>query len=174
MVRYISIFSVLACTFLLVACSSSGPAKKISKFSNDTPQIAAAPDSVSAMLADAADRASNALETLAAVEHYRAPGANLSPIDNAPVKLRRAVTVNWIGPVETITKTLADRASYSFQAIGTPPPVPVVVSIDAENKPVIDVLRDIGLQLGQRGDVKVDSNRNMVEIHYPPTTGVGG
>ena len=64
-------------------------------------------------------------------------------------------------------------AGYAFQTIGMPPPVPVVVSIDVDNKPVIDVLRSIGLQLGVRGDVRVDGRRKMVEIHYAPSTGIG-
>ena len=141
-------------------------------FSNGNPQLVATPDKVSAMMADAADRASKALETLASVEYARSPSVSIAPIGNAPIELRRAITVNWVGPVEPITKTLAERASYNFLTIGSPPPVPIVVSLDVENRPVIDVLRDIGLQLGLRGDIKVDSTRHLVEIHYPPSTGI--
>lgn len=126
------------------------------------------------MLAQAADRASTALETLAAVEQARTPAVAVGPIPDAPAELQRAITVNWVGPVEPITKTLADRAGYMFQTLGTLPPVPLVVSIDVENTPVIDVLRSIGLQLGSRADVRVDAARRMVEIHYAPNTGPGG
>ena len=138
------------------------------------PQVASQPDKVSAMLADAADRASVALETLAAVEQARTPAIAVGPIENAPDELQRSITVNWVGPVEPIAQKLADRAGYLFQTIGTPPAVPVVISIDVENKPVIDVLRSVGLQLGSRADVKVDGTRRMVEIHYAPIDGAGG
>jgi defect in organelle trafficking protein DotD len=164
MSRPIQVLS-LFCAFLLASCGS------VQSFSNDHAQLVAAPDSVSAMLADAADRASTALETLAAVEQFRTPGASTAPAGNAPPELRRAITVNWIGPVEPVTKTLADRAGYSFVTVGAAPPVPLVISIDAENKPVIDVLRDIGLQLGSRADIKVDGNRRVVELNYPANTG---
>lgn len=140
------------------------------EFSAAHPQMVAAPDTVSAMLADAADRASKSLETLAAVENARNPGANLAPANNAPVELQRAVTVSWVGPVEQITKTMAERAGYNFLPIGSAPPTAVIVSINAENRPVIDVLRDIGTQLGLRGDIKVDSEQKVVELHYPPNT----
>jgi len=60
-------------------------------------------------------------------------------------------------------RKLADRASYSFISIGDKPPIPLTVNVDAENKPIIDVLRDAGLQLGMRADVKVDSVRQMVK-----------
>lgn len=163
-----SAFFIIVIALGLSACSA------IEKYSNDTPQVVAAPDTVSAMLAQAADRASDALQTLASIESARTPATHVGPVGDAPPELRRAVTVNWIGPVETITRTVSERASYQFLVIGTPPPVPVVVSIDVENRAVIDVLRDIGLQLGVRGDVKVDGGRRIVEIHYPPNTGIGG
>lgn len=138
------------------------------------PQLVAAPDKVSALLAGAADRASVALETLAAVEQARSPGVAVSPIADAPPELMRAITVNWVGPVEPIAHKMADRAGYVFQTIGTAPVAPLVVSIDVENKPVIDVLRSIGLQMGMRADVRVNAGRKIVEIHYAPNTGAGG
>ncbi len=165
MKRFSHAFTVTAALLLLVGCDTANPV-----FSDSAPQLVATPDSVSAMLADAADRAADSLETLAAVEYARAPSVSVSPVGNAPTELRRAITVNWIGPVEPITKTLADRASYQFVTVGNPPPVPIVVSVDVQNTPVIEVLRSIGLQLGQRADIKVDSAGRIVEIHYPPNT----
>ncbi|MCB1562816.1 MAG: DotD/TraH family lipoprotein [Alphaproteobacteria bacterium] len=169
MKRFSTVLPTIACLVLLGGCET-GPLN----FSNETPQVATAPDNVSAMLADAADRASNALETLASIEYSRSPGVSLGPVGDPPPELRRAITVNWIGPAEPVSKTLADRAGYNFLTIGNPPPVPVVISVDVENRPVIDVLRDIGLQLGTRANLKVDSERKTVEIHYAPNTGITG
>ncbi len=137
------------------------------------PQVVASPDRVSLMLAEAADKASNALETLAAVEQSKAPAIAVQPIHNAPPELQRAMTIAWVGPAAPLVKRLANRASYSFLAIGDKPPVPLTINIDAENKPVIDILRDVGLQAGLRADIKVDSIRQVVELHYAPVTGVG-
>lgn len=137
-------------------------------------QVVASPDKVSLMLAEAADKASTSLETLAAIEQQKSPGVTVAPISNAPEELMRAITVTWIGPPEQIVRKLADRASYNFVTLGNRPPVPVIVSIDVQNQPVIEVLRDIGLQLGVRGDVKVDAERKIIELHYAPVTGVGG
>ena len=137
------------------------------------PQVLANPDKVSLMLAEAADKAANSLEALAAVEQSRAPGIAVEPIHNAPSELMRAMTLTWYGPVEGLLKRLSDRASYSFIAVGDKPPVPLTVNVDVENQPVIDTLRDVGLQLGVRADVKVDSTRRMVELHYAPVTGLG-
>lgn len=138
------------------------------------PQVVATPDKVSLMMAEAADKASTALETLAAVEQNKSPGVAVQPIHNAPEELKRAVTINWVGPPEQVTKILADRASYTFLAVGNRPPVPPVVNINVEGEPVIDVLRSVGLQLGVRADIKVDSVRKVIELHYAPVTGLGG
>lgn len=167
MVRFSHFLFLLLCASLC-ACSN------IQKHSNDHPQIVAAPDSVSAMLANAADKASNALQTLASVEAARTSVPAISPIGNAPVELRRAVTVNWVGPADLITKSLADRAGYTFEIVGSPPPVPAIVSLNVENKPLIEILRDIGLQLGVRGDIRVDSAQQLIELQYPANTGIGG
>ena len=137
-------------------------------------QVVTSPDKVSLMLAEAADKASNSLETLAAIEQAKAPGVGVQPIYNAPEELARAITITWVGPPEQILRKLADRASYNFVTLGNRPPVPLVVNVDVQNQPVIEVLRDIGLQLGVRGDVKVDSERGIIELHYAPVTGVGG
>ncbi len=169
MLRLSSTALLIASLGLMVGCETAQVA-----FSGDSPQLVAAPDSVSAMLADAADRAATSLETLAAVEYARAPGVAVATIGNAPPELRRSITVNWVGPVEPIAKTLADRAGYNFLAIGNLPAIPIVVSLDVQNRPIVEVLRDLGLQLGMRADIKVDAERRVVEIHYAPVTGVTG
>lgn len=137
-------------------------------------QVVTSPDKVSLMLAQAADKASNSLETLAAIEQSKTPGVAVQPISNAPEELMRAMTLTWVGPPEQVLRKLADRASYNFVTLGNRPPVPLVINVDVQNKPVIEVLRDVGLQLGARGDVKVDADNKMIELHYAPVNGVGG
>ncbi len=155
------------CLLTLTAVAACAPQKR-------NAQVVTSPDKVSLMLAEAADKASNSLETLAAIEQAKSPGVAVQPIHNAPEELARAITITWVGPPEQILRKLADRASYNFVTLGNRPPVPLVVNVDVQNMPVIEVLRDIGLQLGVRGDVKVDSERGIIELHYAPVTGVGG
>lgn len=165
MIRFSGLWTLTICVMAITGCSADALQTK--------PQVVATPDKVTLMLADAADKASNALETLAAVEQARSPDIAVGPVLDAPPELRRAVTVSWTGPAEPITKMMADRAGYVFQALGDPPPVPIVVTVNAENQQVIDVLRSIGLQLGVRADVRVDAAKRLVEIQYAPPTGVG-
>ena len=85
----------------------------------------------------------------------------------------RAITINWVGPVDQIVKTLADKSSYRYIVLGSVPPVPLTVNIDVTNKPIIEVLRSIGLQLGARADVYVDSAEQIIALTYAPVTGRG-
>ncbi|TVQ81757.1 MAG: hypothetical protein EA357_12035 [Micavibrio sp.] len=129
-------------------------------------QMVAEPDGVSLRLAASVDRASTALQTLAAVEQSRTPLASVSPVKDAPRELLRTVSVEWVGPIEPITQRLAERVGYKFNIIGLQPPVPVIVTLNTAEKPVIDVLRDIGLQSGQRADIIVDAELKTVEVSY--------
>ena len=163
--RPIFSFSILAAILALTGCQAN-PVRI------NNPQLAAEPDKVSALLAQAADRSSRAMETLAAIEQTRAPRVNMATPADLPPELQRGVTVNWVGPVENVTKMMADRASYSFSVSGDAPSTPVVVTVDMENMPIFDVLRSIGLQMGNRGDVRVDANSRSIELTYAPVTGM--
>ncbi|MBU6475184.1 MAG: DotD/TraH family lipoprotein [Alphaproteobacteria bacterium] len=134
-------------------------------------QLVAEPDPVALRLAAAADKASSALQTLAAIEQTRNPGEAVQMPPTAPRELRRIVSIDWTGPIEPIAQMMADRAGYRLQVNGDKPPAPIVVSVMAREKSVIEVLRDIGLKAGQRADVAIDPTHHLVELNYAPVSG---
>lgn len=134
-------------------------------------QLVAEPDPVALRLATAADRASSALQTLASIEQAKNPSVAVQAVPDAPMELRRTVSVNWVGPIEPLLLSLSDRAGYQMRVNGDKPPVPVVVSVQAREKSVIEVLRDIGLQAGRRADIIVDPASRTVELNYAPLSG---
>ena len=129
--------------------------------------LVATPDPVAVRLADASDKAANALQSLAAIEQVRTPSP-LPPI--TPVTpgddLQKPMTVAWTGPVAPLALRLATRVGYRFQQIGTPPVVPVSVTVDVIEQPILEILRDIGLQMGTRANLVIDSNRHVIELEY--------
>lgn len=149
--------SILSAIMLLAGCANDN---------YQNPQIVADPDKVSVMLAQAADRASTSLETLAAIEQTRTPAAVDSPATDLPPELKRGITINWTGPVENALEQIAMRASYRFETLGEAPANDIIVALDIENKTNFDVMRSIGLQMGTRADVQVDSERKVVELKY--------
>lgn len=134
-------------------------------------QLVAEPDPVALRLATAADRASTALQTLASIEQARNPGVSVQSAPDAPQELRRTVSVDWAGPIEPVLLSLGDRAGYQIQINGDKPPVPIVVSVQAREKSVVEVLRDLGLQAGRRANIVVDPQRRIVELNYAPVSG---
>lgn len=155
----IKILMALGCVALLVACDST---------TTVTP-IASSPDVVTAKLEQAADKASHALDTIAGIEQQRAPASPpIEDYNGAPPSLTQPITIRWSGPIEQISKTLADRAGMRFRVKGAIPPVPLTVTVDVYQQPLIHVLRDIGLQAGQRADLAVDAPGGVVEIRYAP------
>lgn len=153
-----------------LVCGSAGGLTGCAQYKVDQ-QLVAEPDPVALRLSAAVDKASAALQTLASVEQAQNPGVNLQMPPAAPVELRRTISIDWTGPIEPITRTLADRAGYQMQINGDKPSVPVVVSLVAHDKSVVEVLRDVGLQAGQRADVVVDPERRVVELNYAPVSG---
>ncbi len=152
-------FFILACVLGVVACSGVKPSD---------PQYVVEPNRVDLRLADAADRAAQAMQTLAEVEAAKNPPPLAQRLDNVPLELKRTVTITWVGPAAQLASRMADRAGYRFMTLGDQPPVPLIVNVDVVNRPIMDVLRDIGLQMGQRGAVVLDADNRIVEVHYAP------
>jgi len=125
-------------------------------------QLVAEPDPVALRLSSAVDKATAALQTLASVEQARNPGVNLQMPPTAP---------DWTGPIEPIARSMADRAGYQMHVNGARPSAPIIISMVAREKSVVEVLRDIGLQAGQRADVVVDPEHHLVEVNYAPNSG---
>lgn len=137
---------------------------------NGSTPVAAEPDIVTVKLAQAADKASQALDSIAGIEQQRHP--NTQPIEdysNAPANLMQPVSIRWSGPIDQVARNLAERAGMRFHIKGNEPPVPLTVNVDAYQKPILHVLRDLGLQAGHRADLAVDPASGVVELRYAPS-----
>jgi defect in organelle trafficking protein DotD len=130
--------------------------------------VATEPDIVSVKLAQAADKASKALDSIANIEQQRNPA--VPPVQNdyanASASIMQPVSLRWTGPVEKVARVLAERAGLRFRVMGRTPDIPVVVTVDVYQQPILHVLRDIGLQVGSRADLSVDQKEGVVEVHY--------
>ena len=128
----------------------------------------AAPDLAETRLVEAALRAEAALTALARVRIGQAPQPAPPPPRRVPPELLRAVTLDWIGPLETLAGALAERAGYRFVTAGPAPVRPIIVRIGADGRALIDVLRDAGLQAGGAGALTVDAGRRTVRLDWTP------
>ena len=76
------------------------------------------------------------------------------------------VSVLWKGPAEPILAKLAEESGYEFKTIGKKGSMPILVGVDVKDQPVLDVLRSIGLQMGDRATVRVSQRDKMIEVAY--------
>ncbi|MFA5040574.1 MAG: DotD/TraH family lipoprotein [Bdellovibrionales bacterium] len=130
--------------------------------------VATEPDIVSVKLAQAADKAAKALDAIANIEQHKNPSIAPMQIDyaRASPNMMQPVSLRWSGPIEQVSRVLAEKAGMRFRVVGRTPQIPLVVNVDAYRQPILNILRDIGLQAGARADLSIDQNIGVVEVRY--------
>ena len=93
------------------------------------------------------------------------------PVGKKLVDIRRYAmpghaSVDWAGGVEPLLKKIVGMQHYKLVVLGQAPAIPVLVTISAQDKAVVDILRDIDLQAGDRASLRVLSARRVVELRY--------
>lgn len=84
-----------------------------------------------------------------------------------PPGMDRAVTLTWNGPAPTAAEIVSETAGYAFEVQGRKPAETPIVHLRAEGERAIDVIREIGAQLGKRATMQVmyDGQR-VVRLRY--------
>lgn len=81
------------------------------------------------------------------------------------------MTFQWRGPIEPAVSLLANKLGYSFRVIGaTFPPEPCVY-IDAHEKPLFELLEEIGFQAADRAEIELSEKTREVLLRYLPSGG---
>lgn len=119
---------------------------------------------IAQQLADAASRAEIALARLARIQAARDSIVREPAPENVPRELLREVTVDWTGPLRELARRLAELSGYEFRETGSPAVQPVMVDVHSVKRPLIAVLREVGLQGGRRVRLVVDARRRVVEV----------
>jgi defect-in-organelle-trafficking protein DotD len=127
------------------------------------------PDPASLRIAEAAEKATKALNKMSQIESFRTP----MPNDTTLIfpGMEKITSITWTGPVDQIARTLSELAGTNFRIVGKEPPLPVVVSVDAHNEQIGKILRDIGFQAGRRADIILNTSTNTIDLRYAPTDG---
>ena len=137
------------------------------------PAPAPAPDRAEAHLIEAAVRAQTALAALARARTGEARLAPAPPLRIVPGELLRAVSVDFIGPLETLVAELAERAGYRLVVAGAAPVRPLLIEVTVEEELLIAVLRDAGLQAGAAATVVVDATARRIYLDWAGPTASG-
>lgn len=122
-------------------------------------------------LATAAQDIRASLTQLADAEQYAKKGRLPGAPDPAPALpgLTATVAMPWNGPIEPIVTKLASQGGYLAEFSGKKPTLPILVTLGSEPATLSQLLRDVGIQAGDRADVVVDPSRKTVEVIYANT-----
>jgi defect-in-organelle-trafficking protein DotD len=149
----------LISTTLLAGC---GGATIFKKNPVNTPS-----DDATIQLAEAAKSISHSMSEMARVEKVVIPqhGTNHFRIPST-YNLQTRASVDWSGPIEEITARIAKAAHYRLRVFGKEPAVPVLISINAKDESLVEILRDVDYQAGRKASIHVYPNQQVVELHY--------
>jgi defect in organelle trafficking protein DotD len=94
------------------------------------------------------------------------PALNTSLLITPEGGMGDPVVIDWSGPIEGLIETIAERTHYEFKTLGRPPSIPILVSITSKNKLIADIIKDVGLQMGTRGDLVLYPRNKVIELRY--------
>ena len=120
-------------------------------------------------ISNAAQKAADSLQTLAAIEKARYPKDATLPFANAhSPELDQFVTVSWYGPLRPILQQIANQIGYTLQVYGKPPQMPILVRVDdTKNKTTaINVIRNLDLQATTKADILLYPQHGMISLRY--------
>lgn len=142
---------------LMIACTPKYP---------PLPPKIATNDHASIKLAEAASSVSESMAELARIEEAtkKVPPKNL--VDPEHAGTNAIATLVWSGPVGEAVEELAKKINYRVRVLGTPPAVPVIVTINKELVPIGVLLRDIDYQSGHKAKVTVYPRQRVIELRY--------
>ena len=80
--------------------------------------------------------------------------------------LNRTVFIDWSGPVEQLLNDISGLTGYKVQVIGSKSIIPPIVTLNHQNIKLVDVVRDVALQIHQKADLIVFPDEQLIELRY--------
>lgn len=147
---------IMTCLVLMLSACATPKEPKGYNLSSQENSLAEASYSVSRSVADLSEtaQAAHPLPALA------------SPPSPASYGMGGVTSIDWSGPIEPLLKQIAYASDYRLRVLGTPPAIPVLVTMNVKNSLLGDILRDAGYQCGRRASVFVFPDSRVIELRY--------
>jgi len=142
---------------LVTGCTSNKPR-------NNTDEMV---DQSRIELSESAIAVNRSLQTVASLEQSKNPvQVQESHPNPTTYGMGHIASVDWVGPIEPLVKKLAVMAQYRVNVIGSPPSIPVIVSITQHDMAIGEILQDALLQTRSQVDVQVYPDSQLIELRY--------
>jgi len=127
-----------------------------------TPPAAAPVDTTGQMLDAKLTQSAQKIERMLVDVSRASAISSVAPKGGKVIVDGETATVVWNGDAAPLLKKIADAKGLKFTPLGRAVQIPV--AIEASEAPILEVLENIGVQMGSRADVILTSD--AVEIQY--------
>lgn len=151
-------FQFICVSLMLAGCVSQTYKK---------PPMNAPSTDASIKLAQAATSVSDSLIELSRIEASNAPVKPKKDLPN-PIdyEMQKHASVDWSGPIGPLIQRIADASHYRVRVLGNSPAIPVLISLNAHDVALADILRNIDYQAGRKAHIVVYPKRKIIELRY--------
>ena len=119
-----------------------------------------------AQLAEAASSVNQSLQQLSAIQVAKNPNVKIPTLNPAATGMTQQASIDWNGPVEPILNKIASATGYHLRILGSNPAIAVLVSIDADNQTMAEILRNVTYQVEKKASVSVYPATKIIELRY--------
>ncbi len=160
----------LLLTALLTACSKKTDIN-YAYITTDSAPVTAVDQNAQAQLAEAAVSVDKSLQELSAIKIATHPQIHLAPpVSPAQLGMEEISSIDWTGPIEPLLKKIAVASQYRLKVLGTPPAIPIIVTVNATDQPLADILRDVTFQAQNKAGIVVYPGKTpasrVIELRY--------
>ncbi len=122
---------------------------------------------IEAQLLSTAQSIEQSLSTLAAAEKAESPPIlNTAPLMTSEGGMGGKIDVDWTGPIGPLVTKLAALTNYRVKFLGSEPAIPILISINAKQTAIADVLQNASFQVGKRAHILVFPASRLIEVRY--------
>ena len=156
--------SFLVATFLSAGCQVKAPTPCF-RPSSTVPEPDPLPSEAS--LLETAQSIEKSLAVLASAQEAKSPPVvNTEPLITPEGGMGGTADIDWVGPIGPLVSRLGEMSNYRVKFLGTPPAIPIVVSITAKQTVIAELLQNASLQAGQRAKILVLPENRVIEVRY--------
>jgi defect-in-organelle-trafficking protein DotD len=120
-----------------------------------------------ASLLETAQSIEKSLAVLASAQEAKSPPVvNIEPLITPEGGMGGTADIDWVGPLGPLVSRLAEMSGYRVKFLGTPPAIPIVVSITARQTVIAELLQNASLQAGQHAKILVLPENRVIEVRY--------
>lgn len=118
-------------------------------------------------MAEAASSVSNSIIDVAGVQRATTPSLTMKQLpDPNSYGMDALASVDWAGPVGPLMEKIAEASNYKLRVFGSPPAIPVIVSLTKKNVPLGYLLREVDYLCGDKANILVLPATKVIELYY--------